>query len=116
MSKAQVKPMNAYAELDSSDKRLVHKLITTIHAKELDSNAWYVINRAINKSRRVDSANAKTKYTNGWLVFYKQRFPQVRKKNTNMEVTGIAKILGQEWRALSPAEKDEFKQKAAQQR
>ena len=112
----KAKSLDEYAGLLASDKRLVNKLIAVLSSKQLDSNAWYTINRIINRSKRVESAKGKKKYTNGWLVFYRERYPQVRVKHKDMEVTGIAKLISSEWKSLSVEEKEKYKKLAAKLR
>jgi hypothetical protein len=113
MSKTQTKPIQAYKNLDDSGRRLVNKLIIGLHDKQLPDGTKLDINRAINRSRRNPSDTGK-RYTNGYLVFYKERFPQLKK--TDAPVTEIAKRLGAEWNSLTEEEKDTFRKRAAEQR
>ena len=113
MSKTQTKPIQAYKNLDDSGRRLVNKLIIGLHDKQLPDGTKLDINRSINRSRRNPSDTGK-RYTNGYLVFYKERFPQLKK--TDAPVTEIAKRLGAEWNSLTEEEKDTFRKRAAEQR
>jgi hypothetical protein len=105
--------MPAYKELDHAGRRLVNKLIIGLHDKQLPNGTKQDINRSINRSRR-DPSDTGKRYTNGYLIFYKERFPQLKK--TDVPVTQIAKQLGVEWNSLTEEEKDKFRKRAAEQR
>ena len=110
-----MKPTRAYTDLQ--DKRLANRVIMALAREELDDKAQKAIARCLNKAKRATSpTTAKKKYTNGWLIFYKERFRKVRKSNPEIEVTGIATMIGQEWRKLSLDEKGKYTQKARELR
>lgn len=113
--KTQSKPMPAYKELDHSGRRLVNKLIVSLHDKQLPEATRMDINRSINRSRR-DPKDTGKKYTNGYLVFYNEKFSQIKKKENDTPVTIIAKQLGAEWKLLSEDQKAIYKNQAAEQR
>jgi len=110
----QPKPMSAYKDLDDSARRLVNKLIIGLHDKKLAERTKLDINRSINRSRR-DPSDTGKRYTNGYLVFYKEKFAQLKKEN-DTPVTEIAKRLGAEWKSLTEDQKALYKQRAADQR
>ena len=107
--------MSAYKDLKESDKRLANKLIVALHNKEISGDAWHAINRTINRERR-DPSDTGKRYTNGYLVFYKERFAQLKKKEKDKPVTQIAKELGAEWKSLTDDEKENYNKQAAEQR
>jgi len=107
--------MTAYKELQESDRRLANKLIVALHNKEISGDAWHAINRTINRERRDPNDNGR-RYTNGYLVFYKERFAQLKKKEKDKPVTQIAKELGAEWKSLTGDEKAVYNKQAAEQR
>ena len=109
----QIKPMVAYKGLNESDKKLTHKLIISLHKKELSGSSWHAINRTINRERRDPNTTGK-RYTNGYLIFYKERFAE--KKSKDKPVTIIAKELGAEWKGLTDDEKTKYSKQAAEQR
>ena len=113
--KTQVKPLSAYKELNESGRRLVNKLIIGLHAGTIDEDTRLNINRTINRAKRDPSDNGK-RYTNGYLVFYKERFAQLKKKEKDKPVTEIAKQLGAEWKSLTDDEKSKYNKQAAEQR
>jgi hypothetical protein len=114
-SKTQIKPMSAYTELDDSGRRLVNKLIIGLHDKKLPEGTRLNINRAINRSRR-DPSDTGKRYTNGYLVFYKEKFAQLKKTENDTPVTLIAKQLGAEWNLLPEDQKAIYTNQAAEQR
>ena len=70
------------------------------------------------QSTEPSTGNAETqmRYTNGYLVFYKERFAQLKKKDKDKPVTQIAKELGAEWKSLTDDEKENYNKQAAEQR
>jgi hypothetical protein len=115
IKKTQTKPLSAYTELDPGSHRLVNKLIIALHDKQLDKSCMLDINRAINRSRR-DPSDTGKRYTNGYLVFYKEKFTQLKKQDKSKAVTEIAKQLGAEWKDLTGDEKAIYNKQAAEQR
>ena len=111
--KTQVKPLSAYKELNESGRRLVNKLIIGLHADTIDEDTRLNINRTINRAKR-DPSDTGKRYTNGYLVFYKERFAQIKEKDK--PVTEIAKQLGAEWKSLTDDEKSKYNKQAAEQR
>jgi hypothetical protein len=111
----QTKPLSAYKELQESDRRLVNKLIISLYKKKVDGDSWHLMNRTINRARR-DPSDTGKQYTNGYLIFYKERFAQLKKAGNLKPVTEIAKKLGAEWKALTDDEKAVYNKQAAEQR
>ena len=112
-SKTHTKTMSAYKELDEPARRLVNKLINSLHDQRVDPESRLTINRTLNRTRR-DPNDTGKKYTNGYLVFYKERFVDLKTKGK--PVTEIAKQVGSEWKALNDEEKAGFMKQAAKQR
>jgi len=107
------------SELNDADKRLCSKLITTLVDGKLDMQSRSSINRAINKAKRGPnsaSPEAKRKYANGYTTFYKKRFPALKKANKQLDVTEAGRLIGAEWQALATAEKQAYKDLAAEAR
>ena len=111
--KIHTKPMDAYKELDDTGRRLVNKLITGLHEQKLDQETRLTINRTINRTRR-DPTDTGKKYTNGYLVFYRERFLDLKTKGKS--VTDIAKQVGSEWKALNDEERSGYMKQAAEER
>ena len=113
------KAVAALGKLSDADKRLASKLITTLQDDKLDPESRNSINRAINKARRGPnsaSPEVKRKYANGYVVFYKQRFPVLKKAKKQLDVTEAGRLIGAEWRALGAADKQAYKDLAANDR
>lgn len=113
--KTQVKPLSAYKGLSDSGRRLVNKLIIGLHTDTIDEDTRLNINRTINRAKRDPSDNG-GRYTNGYLVFYKERFPQLKKREKDKPVTEIAKQLGAEWKSLNDDEKLKYNKEATSER
>ena len=112
-SKTHTKTMSAYKELDEPARRLVNKLITGLHEQRLDPASRLTINRTLNRTRR-DPNDTGKKYTNGYLVFYRERFLDLKTKGK--PVTAIAQQVGSEWNALNDEERSGYIKQAAQER
>ena len=115
----QTKSAASMAELSDPDKKLTAKLIVLLKDGKLDNESRSSINRAINKARRgpnADSPEEKRKYVNGYTAFYKQRFPILKHEKKQLEITEAARLIGAEWRALGEAEKQAYKDQAANDR
>lgn len=115
----QTKAVTAMGELSDADKRMAAKLITTLKDDKLDPQSRQQINRAINKARRGPNAaspEVKRKYANGYTTFYKQRFPVLKKAKKQLDVTEAGRLIGAEWRALGAANKQAYKELAANDR
>ena len=113
------KAVAALGKLSDADQRLCSKLIATLKDEKLDAQSRSSINRAINKARRGPNAASpavKRKYANGYTTFYKQRFPTLKKAKKQLDVTEAGRLIGAEWRALGAAEKQAYKDEAAQDR
>ena len=101
------KPMEALRMLSEPHRRLVNKLITGLYSGEVDEKTKNCINLCINRSRRANSEDdGRGKYLNGYLVFYKQKFPEMKAKGKT--ITNIGRELGKQWRSLSDAEKEHY--------
>ena len=89
--KQQTKPLIAYEALAEDKNRIANKLILALHEDKLDSNVQLDIRRSINRAKR-DPADTGKRYTNGYLIFYKERFSQVKKDKP--DVKKVAKFIG----------------------
>ena len=55
--------------------------------------------------------NAPKKPKTGYMRFCDEIREKLRKENPEMQLGGIAKLLGKEWNKLSDAKKEEYKNK-----
>ena len=83
------KTMKIYSDLDTRQKRIINKLIMSIFDKSIDTDELSRINKLINRSRRRQIAPSK--FTTGYMIFYKERFPFLY--NNNNPVTKPEKQL-----------------------
>ena len=113
----QSKPLSAYKELQEPGRRLVNKLIIGLHDQQLDEGVRLDINRCINRARR-DPNDTEKRNTNGYLMFYMERFTELKKNENDkpVKVTEIAKQLGKEWKGLTDDEKAVYNKQAAELR
>ena len=108
--------LQAYKELNQKQQRLVNKVIMAMHSGQISDADFLNINKLLNRARRSENKNP-TKYTNGYLIFYKERFKKHKKKQKDVGgVTGIDKTIGREWRALQQHEREKYKKIAADMR
>ena len=106
----QLKPLVAYSKLKPNEKRLVNKLITSLYRDEITTESFSSVNRKINRTRRGDDDGRKQ--SNGYLLFYKERYPQIIKENPKLKVTDIGRMVGLEWHAKTVEDKTNFMMKA----
>jgi hypothetical protein len=103
----KAKPMEALKLLSEPHRRLVNKLITGLYSGDVDEKTKNCINLCINRSRRANSQDdGRGQYLNGYLFWYKQKFPEM--KATGKTITNIGRELGKQWRSLSDAEKEHY--------
>lgn len=112
----QLKAAISLAELQDSDRRLASKLVFSLRDQTLSGESQVQINRILNRSRRPAGQDLARKYSNGYLVFYRERFPSLRKSNKQADVTSIAKIIGAEWRALGEDRQQSYRDAASKAR
>ena len=82
-----LKPLVAYSKLEPNEKRIVNKLITSLYRDEINTTSFSGVNREINRTRRGEDDGRKQ--SNGYLLFYKERYPQIVKENPKLKVTDI---------------------------
>ena len=105
----------AHRDLEAGDKRLVNRLIRDLHEKSLAPAQKDAVARAIRRSRRAEDTPGrnKVKFTNGYLLFYKLKYADIAKANSDQPITVIGKRMGAAWKALSEQEREKYRQKAA---
>jgi hypothetical protein len=106
---AQLKPMQALSKLSDSHKRLVNKLIVTLHQGQIEPKIQSQINKTINRAKHTEDDGRK-RYNNGYMHFYKNRFPEAKKSGDS--ITVIAKRMGKEWKALTAEERQVYNDSA----
>ena len=115
----QTKATASMAELSDANKKLSAKLIALLKDETLDPDSRSSINRAINKAKRgpnSKSPETKRKYANGYTVFYRQQFPVMKKAKKTISVIEAGRMIGAEWQALGVADKQAYKDQAADDR
>ena len=108
--------LQGYTELDKKQQRLVNKVIMAMHSGQISDADFLNINKLLNRARRSETNRNPKKYTNGYLIFYKERFKKHKKKQKDVGVTGIAKIIGKEWRTLDEHIREKYIKLAADMR
>ena len=96
-------------ELTRSEKRVVSKLIKVMHEKNFDESSRRALNRQINHVYKKDNEQP-SRRPNGYLVFYKEKFPKLQKEGKTILEAG--RFIGEKWRNLSQEEKDAYKEKS----
>ena len=99
---------NLYQTLDSSEKKVANRLIKVLATGDLDTKKLKSINRAIG---RKDPSQKKRK--SGYITYYSSEYPLVKASNPDLNLGGVAKIIGAKWQALDQEDRDAFKKKAA---
>lgn len=107
----RAKPMEALKLLSEPHRRLVNKLIVGLHTGEVDEKTRSCINLCINRSRRANAEDdGRGQYLNGYLTFYKEKFPEMKAKGK--AITNIGRELGKQWRSLPDVEKEHYNKQA----
>jgi len=114
MSKKQMKPLDAYSKLSERKRRLVNKLISSLHDDTIsdESDDLHAIKRIINRARRGPDQTVGGRYNNGYLEFYRQQYADFREDHKDMKVTNIAREMGKKWKALTSEQQQVYKEKA----
>ena len=112
--RSKLKSIAKYKELDERKKRLVNKLIQSLHDEtiQLESDTWFAINRQLNQARRPVGVDTARKYANGYTLWYRKECPAFRKENKDMTIQEVGRTLGKKWRTLPESERVSWKQKA----
>lgn len=96
-----------YLALDSFKKRIANSLITVL-ATDLDGPQLKGISRCVGKHDKSDKRKP-----SGYIMFYRDQYPNVSKSNPGMSLGNIAKIVGKQWAAKSSSEKQVYNKEAA---
>lgn len=104
------KLLATYQSLPAEQKRLVTKLINAMSNGEIDDKTCGQIRRSINRNKKTDRSG----HSNGYLVFYKENYPNVKQRHKDWKVTEIAKYIGEEWSKLSESDKTLYREQALQ--
>ena len=118
MSKKQMKPLDAYSKLSERKRRLVNKLIITLHDDTIpgESDEFHAIKRIVNRARRGPDKTVGGRYNNGYLEFYRAQYADFREDHKDMKVTNIAREMGRQWKALTSEQQQVYKEKAKQKK
>ena len=106
------KAVTDYGRLNAIDQRLASKLIRTLGEGTMQTADRTAINRALIRSRRGPNSSPRAKYSNAYTVFYSEMFPAAWAEHKGLGITGVAKLLGSQWRGLTDEERDVYKQQA----
>jgi hypothetical protein len=100
----------SYIGLGTQEKRVVNRLISVIASQKLTADELKSLNRYIGRYRT--SSDQKRK-PSGYILFYQEAYPSLRKQHPNKTLGEIAKVVGKQWKAKSEAERAIYNQKAA---
>ena len=92
-------------------RRVVNRLINVLASQQLIDGDLKSINRYIGRYR---SSDDKKRKKSGYILFYQEMYPALRKQHPNKTLGYIAKLVGKQWKAKSEAEKAIHKKKAAE--
>lgn len=79
------------------------------------SRSTPVVKKQIKCKRKRERDPKARKVANGYMVFCKERRPAIAKSRKNLSFGQIGAAMGEQWRNLSEAERDEFQAKAVRQ-
>jgi hypothetical protein len=118
MSNKQMKPLDAYSKLSERKRRLINKLILSLHDNTIsdESDEFHAIKRIVNRARRGLDTTVGGRYNNGYLEFYREQYGDFREDHKDMKVTNIAREMGKQWKALTSEQQQVYKDRVKQKK
>jgi hypothetical protein len=106
MVKSDKKTLELYNKLGTQEKRAINRLMRGLSDGNIERPELGRICRGI--SRACKSSTEEPKKMNGYIVYYKERYPAVKKKMPGAELGDIAKAVGAEWKKLGADERVKY--------
>jgi hypothetical protein len=106
MTKSAKEILELYNGLGTQEKRAVNRLMRGLSRGDIERPELGRICRGI--SRACKSSTEEPKKLNGYIVYYKERYPAVKKKMPGAELGDIAKAVGAEWKKLGADERVKY--------
>jgi hypothetical protein len=110
MTKANDKTWELYNKLGTQEKRAVNRLMRGLSEGGIGKPDLGRICRGI--SRACQGKDEGHKKINGYILYYKERYPIVKAKMPAAGLGEIARSVGAEWKNLSKDEKAKFNKRA----
>jgi hypothetical protein len=101
----------SYTALGTQETRVANRLINILASQKLVDGDLKSINRYIGRYRTSDE---KKRRKSGYILYYQEVYPSLRKKHPDKTLGEIAKLVGKQWKAKSDAERAVHNKKAAE--
>ena len=96
---SQHKAMDLYEQIGTQEKRAVNRLLKALASGHVKKTELQSICRSISRNT-IASQDGAPKRMSPYILYYKERYPDLRAKVPKASLGGIAKIVGKEWKAL----------------
>ena len=98
--------LELYNRLGTQEKRAINRLMRGLSNGSIERPELSKICRGI--SRRCQDLEKPKKISNGYILYYKERYPAFKAKMPAAGLGDIARSIGAEWTALPSDEKEKF--------
>jgi hypothetical protein len=109
MVKAKNKTLDMFNQLGTQEKRSVNRLLRGLTEGNLEKAEMGKICRSISRACQSDE---KPKKINGYILYYKERYPAVQAELRGEKLGVVAKAVGVEWKKLNADEQAKFNKRA----
>ena len=100
----------SYTGLGTQETRVVNRMISTLATQNLNADELKSLTRYVGRYRTSDKKRKKS----GYILFYQEMYPALRKQHPGNTLGQIAKLVGKQWKDKSKSEQDIYNKKAAQ--
>ena len=99
--------MDLYEQIGTQEKRAVNRLLKALASGKVEKAELSSICRSIARNTSASQDGA-TKRMSPYILYYKERYPDLRATMPEASLGGIAKIVGKEWKALGQGGKADY--------
>jgi hypothetical protein len=102
--------MELYNQIGTQEKRAVNRLLKAFASGKVERQELQSICRSISRNTTSASQDAGPKRVSPYILYYKERYPDLRAKMPEATLGGIAKVVGKEWKALGSKQAEYYNQ------
>jgi hypothetical protein len=108
---SQHKAMDLYAQIGTQEKRAVNRLLKALASGHVTKAKLQSICRSISRNT-IASQDEAPKRLSPYILYYKERYPDLRATMPEASLGDIAKVVGKEWKALGQAKQADYYKQA----
>jgi hypothetical protein len=105
------KTMELYNQIGTQEKRAVNRLLKAFASGNVERQELQSICRSISRNTSA-SQDAGPKRVSPYILYYKERYADLRENMPAASLGEIAKVVGKEWKALGQAKQAEYHKQA----